>query len=383
MKKLLFVLLLGISWQLYAQNDNPYSLFGHEGKVIKTPAEEQMYMMVLINADTTATIRKIAIDAIKGKVNYYDKTGKIMEQGTLEKTDLARFLSVDPIARKYPELTPFQFASNTPIRAIDLDGLEAFFGRNGEFLYWGPDKTDNAKVIIYKVEERHLRSSRPIGGRQELSLTVGEFRNRTAWVFGESGREFYRHTAHTIQNIEDLWRNADIYTNHNDLQNIRMGVGLTTEQYVSEIVNRGFKSDFSNSGVDGLNQRFATKAVIEASLRGDAGLILSKGGYHENDPTKGAVSWVTGYITGRTDGQNFKDMASWQEFANTYKDKLHPDAIQNTNVFTQGKTGTTTYSNAYQKRTDEWMKEHTKVENTGSKEKSALNEKLRGSHPSH
>jgi RHS repeat-associated protein len=38
---------------------------------------------------------------------------------------LGRFLSVDPIAKKYPELTPYQFASNTPIKCIDLDGLEA------------------------------------------------------------------------------------------------------------------------------------------------------------------------------------------------------------------------------------------------------------------
>jgi len=38
---------------------------------------------------------------------------------------IGRFLSVDPLIEKYPELTPFQFASNTPIQAIDLDGLEA------------------------------------------------------------------------------------------------------------------------------------------------------------------------------------------------------------------------------------------------------------------
>lgn len=38
---------------------------------------------------------------------------------------LGRFLSVDPIGSKYPMLTPYQFASNTPIQAIDLDGLEA------------------------------------------------------------------------------------------------------------------------------------------------------------------------------------------------------------------------------------------------------------------
>jgi len=34
------------------------------------------------------------------------------------------FLSVDPLTSSYPELTPYQFASNQPIWAIDLDGLE-------------------------------------------------------------------------------------------------------------------------------------------------------------------------------------------------------------------------------------------------------------------
>jgi len=36
-------------------------------------------------------------------------------------------LSVDPLTGSYPMLTPYQFASNTPIQAIDLDGLEAFY----------------------------------------------------------------------------------------------------------------------------------------------------------------------------------------------------------------------------------------------------------------
>jgi RHS repeat-associated protein len=39
---------------------------------------------------------------------------------------LARFLSVDPLTRSYPMLTPYQFASNSPVENIDLDGLEAF-----------------------------------------------------------------------------------------------------------------------------------------------------------------------------------------------------------------------------------------------------------------
>ncbi len=37
---------------------------------------------------------------------------------------LGRFFSVDPITKDYPELTPYQFASNRPIDGIDQDGLE-------------------------------------------------------------------------------------------------------------------------------------------------------------------------------------------------------------------------------------------------------------------
>jgi RHS repeat-associated protein len=37
---------------------------------------------------------------------------------------IAKFLSVDPLTASYPWYTPYQFAGNTPIQAIDLDGLE-------------------------------------------------------------------------------------------------------------------------------------------------------------------------------------------------------------------------------------------------------------------
>lgn len=38
--------------------------------------------------------------------------------------EIGKFLSVDPLAASYPFYTPYQFAGNTPIRALDLDGLE-------------------------------------------------------------------------------------------------------------------------------------------------------------------------------------------------------------------------------------------------------------------
>ena len=67
-----------------------------------------------------------------GGVRLNTVTGKVVglldtetETDGFDPTVSTRFLSVDPIARDFPELTPYQFASNTPIKAIDLDGLEA------------------------------------------------------------------------------------------------------------------------------------------------------------------------------------------------------------------------------------------------------------------
>src|SRR5690606_14152542 len=37
---------------------------------------------------------------------------------------IGRFLSIDPLESGYPWYTPYQFAGNMPIWAIDLDGLE-------------------------------------------------------------------------------------------------------------------------------------------------------------------------------------------------------------------------------------------------------------------
>ncbi|WP_221420384.1 RHS repeat domain-containing protein, partial [Fulvivirga sp. M361] len=37
---------------------------------------------------------------------------------------LARFVSVDPLKDDYPQLTPYQYASNDPVGDVDIDGLE-------------------------------------------------------------------------------------------------------------------------------------------------------------------------------------------------------------------------------------------------------------------
>ncbi len=61
---------------------------------------------------------------------------------------VGRFLSVDPITKSYPELTPYQFASNSPIQGIDLDGLELL--KVNSSIY--QRKYDGALTIFGKVD---------------------------------------------------------------------------------------------------------------------------------------------------------------------------------------------------------------------------------------
>jgi RHS repeat-associated protein len=61
---------------------------------------------------------KEKIDEINGVGNDYDYGFRIYN------ARIGKFLSVDPLTRSYPWYTPYQFAGNRPIAAIDLDGLE-------------------------------------------------------------------------------------------------------------------------------------------------------------------------------------------------------------------------------------------------------------------
>ena len=66
---------------------------------------------------------------------------------------IARFLSVDPLISSYPMLAPYQYASNSPVALIDIDGLEG--GVPTEFYEFGNyitqkvnNASDNIKVSV-------------------------------------------------------------------------------------------------------------------------------------------------------------------------------------------------------------------------------------------
>ena len=79
---------------------------------------------------------------VKGEGNQQDYGLRIYDPR------LGKFLSVDPLTQSYPELTPYQFASNSPIASVDLDGKEAWIA-----IY---SQIDNQQPVLKMVFDKDV-----------------------------------------------------------------------------------------------------------------------------------------------------------------------------------------------------------------------------------
>jgi RHS repeat-associated protein len=79
---------------------------------------------------------------------------------------ICRFVSVDPLQHKYPIYTPFQYAGNKPIIAIDIDGLESHNVVDDEEI--GQQKLTVPKTIASSKRQPLLDPSNPSDLRDDL-----------------------------------------------------------------------------------------------------------------------------------------------------------------------------------------------------------------------
>ena len=83
---------------------------------------------------------------VKGEGNQQDYGMRIYD------TRLGKFLSIDPLTRSYPNLSPYPFAMNRPIDGIDLDGKE-WIHFNVKFT-----KKDGKLVVLGRTTVKDYRS---------------------------------------------------------------------------------------------------------------------------------------------------------------------------------------------------------------------------------
>jgi len=157
--------------KLYEGKRN-YELTNHLGNVMAVINDRKADTTIGVNKGYNAVVISatdyypfgMAIDSrsYTSSLYRYGFNGKELDKETGEEDYGARmysiwgnrFLSIDPIASKYPELSPYQFASNRPIDGVDLNGLEylskeeSFYEiKNGNVFI----KEETAKMIGMKI----------------------------------------------------------------------------------------------------------------------------------------------------------------------------------------------------------------------------------------
>lgn len=99
---------------------------------------------------------------VSGSGNSYDYGFRIYNPR------LGKFLSVDPLTKSYPWYTPYQFAGNMPIAAIDLDGLEELI----VVRWFDGDKYQGETVLRVNNANQREVGKRQGGDMQLIELDV-------------------------------------------------------------------------------------------------------------------------------------------------------------------------------------------------------------------
>lgn len=121
MQKIILVAALFCASTSFAQS--PFDSFDTTMKSVPLFKSDKPQKFKLDVVSKGSPVKFIELDVDNRTLDYYDNNNKLIASAII-KNNQVKFLSVDPLSKKYPELTPYQFASNTPIQAIDLDGLE-------------------------------------------------------------------------------------------------------------------------------------------------------------------------------------------------------------------------------------------------------------------
>jgi len=99
------------------------------------------------------------IDEVYGTGNYLDFTYRGYNPR------LGRFFAIDPMFKEFPFYSPYQFASNNPILAIELEGLESSDNKN--------ESEKKTSENTTPTEEKKVLDTKTVGKNWDNSVYMG------------------------------------------------------------------------------------------------------------------------------------------------------------------------------------------------------------------
>jgi hypothetical protein len=120
MKKLFILMLILLSCsKSFAQDNNPYSVYGYKPPTVYEHPDQFFYVE---NPDKTQKVRKIKFDLYSKKVFIFGKNNEVLSESTINPSEILRFISIDAYSEKYYGMNPYQYGANNPILNIDVNG---------------------------------------------------------------------------------------------------------------------------------------------------------------------------------------------------------------------------------------------------------------------
>ena len=118
-------------------------------------------------------------------------------------SDLSIWLSADPMASKYPSMSPYVYCANNPVKLVDPNGEEIgdYYDLNGKWL--GRDRNnDNLAYTVTSVVKDASGYVVSAKNKSLLPISNTELLDRATWVCGESGGSNEMITQR-VQNVGD------------------------------------------------------------------------------------------------------------------------------------------------------------------------------------
>jgi RHS repeat-associated protein len=247
--------------------------------------------------------RKENDNDVKGEGNQQDYGMRIYDPR------LCRFLSVDPITKQYPALTPYQFASNRPIDGVDLDGLE--------WTSWDMDSRDpNVKVMLDWARKDGEAGAKLLDNKYYNAFDAqrnrfsgnGGIVDGMAFAFGEA-----------IVFKAFRWLFAATKTTKPIIFLIKASDAVTLRaNQVSGFLGKLFKSPinvpklFENAGVENITVTKGTSSEMTA--------VIGQGAERVEEVSRGLKN--AEILKPSKDAEK-----AWGKLLNDYKDKQIPDEI--------------------------------------------------------
>lgn len=124
MKQKKFFTFVALGFALTANAQKPFKDIAKDNEVELLTLSNGRYIEHFIN-DTLRRIGSVMFNTVTNKIEYFIPQDDITLRSELDRTkEVSRWMSVDPLQAKYPNLSPYHSFANNPILVVDPDGKE-------------------------------------------------------------------------------------------------------------------------------------------------------------------------------------------------------------------------------------------------------------------